>query len=161
MSAIEHPAFRSGRITCWSSRPSTSALSAMKCTPQNTMYFAVGLRGNLRKLVAVAGEIGEANHLIPLVVVPQQNRCRTEPLARCRDPFVHAVVGKSQVIFQAAGTAGLRRDRRCFVKNQVHLVRLQSAQLNEPANGDVESTVRLQRMRRRIATPPTGMLQPR
>ena len=37
MSAIEQPAARSGRITCWCGAQSTSALSAMKCTPQNTM----------------------------------------------------------------------------------------------------------------------------
>ena len=37
MSAIEQPALRSGRITCWWSPVSTSADSAMKCTPQNTM----------------------------------------------------------------------------------------------------------------------------
>ena len=36
MSAIEQPALRSGRITCWWSPVSTSADSAMKWTPQNT-----------------------------------------------------------------------------------------------------------------------------
>ncbi len=40
MSAIEHPALRSGRITVWWSPVSTSADSAMKCTPQNTMNSA-------------------------------------------------------------------------------------------------------------------------
>ena len=37
MSAMEQPAFRSGRITVWWSSVSTSADSAMKCTPQKTM----------------------------------------------------------------------------------------------------------------------------
>ncbi len=37
MSAIEQPALRSGRITRCSGEVSTSAASAMKCTPQNTM----------------------------------------------------------------------------------------------------------------------------
>jgi hypothetical protein len=37
MSAIEHPALRSGRITCWWSPVRMSADSAMKCTPQKTM----------------------------------------------------------------------------------------------------------------------------
>ena len=38
MSAIEHPAARLGRITCWWGAERMSALSAMKCTPQKTMY---------------------------------------------------------------------------------------------------------------------------
>ena len=36
-SAIEHPALRSGRTTCWWSPVRTSADSAMKWTPQKTM----------------------------------------------------------------------------------------------------------------------------
>ena len=40
MSAMEHPALRSGRITCWWAAVRMSADSAMKCTPQNTMYSA-------------------------------------------------------------------------------------------------------------------------
>ena len=43
MSAIEHPALRSGRITRWWDPVSTSADSAMKCTPQNTMSVAWSL----------------------------------------------------------------------------------------------------------------------
>jgi hypothetical protein len=37
MSAMEHPAVRSGRITTASGPVSTSADSAMKCTPQKTI----------------------------------------------------------------------------------------------------------------------------
>jgi len=37
MSAMEHPAARSGRITCCSGPVRMSADSAMKCTPQKTM----------------------------------------------------------------------------------------------------------------------------
>ena len=40
MSAIEHPARRVGISTACSSRVSTSADSAMKWTPQNTMVVA-------------------------------------------------------------------------------------------------------------------------
>ena len=40
MSAIEQPAFRSGRRTCWCGPVRMSADSAMKWTPQNTMYSA-------------------------------------------------------------------------------------------------------------------------
>ncbi len=42
MSAIEQPALRSGRITCWWSPVRMSADSAMKWTPQKTMYSASG-----------------------------------------------------------------------------------------------------------------------
>ncbi len=40
MSAIEHPALRSGRITCWCGPVRMSADSAMKWTPQNTTNSA-------------------------------------------------------------------------------------------------------------------------
>ncbi len=40
MSAIEQPALRSGRITCWWSPVRMSADSAMKWTPQNTTKSA-------------------------------------------------------------------------------------------------------------------------
>ena len=40
MSAMEQPAARLGRITAWSSRERMSAVSAMKCTPQNTIDSA-------------------------------------------------------------------------------------------------------------------------
>ena len=42
MSAIEHPAARSGRITFCSGAVRMSADSAMKCTPQKTMNSASG-----------------------------------------------------------------------------------------------------------------------
>ena len=42
MSAIEHPAARSGKITFCSGAVKMSADSAMKCTPQNTMNSASG-----------------------------------------------------------------------------------------------------------------------
>ena len=40
MSAIEQPAERSGRIATWCGPVRISATSAMKCTPQKTMYSA-------------------------------------------------------------------------------------------------------------------------
>ncbi len=42
MSAIEQPASRLGRMTCWCGWQRMSAASAMKCTPQKTMYSASG-----------------------------------------------------------------------------------------------------------------------
>jgi hypothetical protein len=41
MSAIAQPADRSGRIDTCSGREIMSATSAMKCTPQKTMYSAL------------------------------------------------------------------------------------------------------------------------
>jgi len=38
MSAIEQPAARSGRMAIWLGADMMSATSAMKCTPQKTMY---------------------------------------------------------------------------------------------------------------------------
>ena len=42
MSDMEQPASMFGRITCWWSAERMSAASAMKCTPQKTMYSACG-----------------------------------------------------------------------------------------------------------------------
>jgi hypothetical protein len=54
------------------------------------------------------------------------------------------VVRERQVVFQATGTAGLRRDRRQIVKNKVHSI---PPSVHSPligaANGDVESNARL------------------
>jgi len=40
MSAIEQPAARSGNMLICAGRETISATSAMKCTPQKTMYSA-------------------------------------------------------------------------------------------------------------------------
>src|SRR5699024_9660141 len=42
ISAIEHPAAKFGRMTDWSAVDKMSAVSAMKCTPQNTNASASG-----------------------------------------------------------------------------------------------------------------------
>ena len=42
MSAMEQPAARLGRMTAWSGVERRSAVSAMKCTPQNTIASASG-----------------------------------------------------------------------------------------------------------------------
>ena len=72
MSAIEQPAARSGSTTCWRVAVRMSALSAMKCTPQNTMYSALRPGGGLlRELERVAGHVGELDDLVALVVVAE------------------------------------------------------------------------------------------
>ena len=48
------------------------ALSAMKCTPQNTMYSASGRAAASRAdLAAVAADVGELDDLVALVAAPQ------------------------------------------------------------------------------------------
>ena len=77
MSAIEQPAPRSGRITLHDSAVRMSADSAMKCTPQKMTYSAFFLIGGLAgKLEAVAGEIGELDDGVLLIVVAEDDQLR-------------------------------------------------------------------------------------
>src|ERR1017187_745981 len=78
------------------------------------------LRGDFGELVAVAGEVGEADDLVALVVVAEQNSGRAQFGARGCDSLVHGVVRKRQVVFEGACVNGLRRGRRLFVNYQVH-----------------------------------------
>ena len=72
ISAIEQPAARSGSTTCCCGEVRMSADSAMKCTPQKTMYSAAGPGGRVAgELEGVAGDVGELDHLVALVVVTQ------------------------------------------------------------------------------------------
>ena len=81
MSAIEQPAARSGRITCCASEVRMSADSAMKCTPQKTMNSASGPGGRLaRELERVAGDVGELDDLVALVVVAEHEDPRAQRL---------------------------------------------------------------------------------
>ena len=82
MSAMLHPAARSGRITVAASSPvRMSAVSAMKWTPQKTISIgalAVGARAG--ELEAVAAGVGELDDLVLLVVVAEDQ----EPVAELR-----------------------------------------------------------------------------
>ena len=65
---------RPGRAgsTCWSGAVRMSALSAMKCTPQKTMNSAVRPgRRVAGELERVAGDVGELDDLVALVVVAE------------------------------------------------------------------------------------------
>ena len=78
MSAIEHPAARSGRITRCSGAVSTSALSAMKCTPQNTTVSAARCAAaNCDSLSESPIAVGELDHFVALVVMAEND----EPVA--------------------------------------------------------------------------------
>ena len=75
MSAIEQPALRSGRITRWWSPVRMSADSAMKCTPQNTMWVGLGtLLGQHGQPVRVAAGVGPTDDLVSLVVVTEDEQ---------------------------------------------------------------------------------------
>ena len=83
-----------------------SALSAMKCTPQKTMNSAVRPgRGVAGQLERVAGDVGELDHLVALVVVAEHE----QPVAQRRLGRAGAgdevgVAGRRQV----AGTVDAR-----------------------------------------------------
>ena len=95
---------------------------------------------DLRELVGVAGVVGEADDLVPLVVVPQQDGARAELRPGSRDAVVHGVIGQDEVILKRAGVASPavvydRQGRRnplqwrsFFRKSSQSVFRLQSAQ---------------------------------
>ena len=87
MSAMEQPAFRSGRITRWWSPVRTSADSAMKWTPRKTMSVAAAVvRGEAGQLEGVAPEVGPLDDLVALVVVAQDQEPGAELVLRGPDP---------------------------------------------------------------------------
>ena len=97
MSAIEHPAARSGSTTFWCGSERMSATSAMKCTPQNTMNSASCSRGELRELQRVAGQVGVLVHVGALIVMPENHQALAERVLGRRNARVHLVVGEAQV----------------------------------------------------------------
>ena len=160
---MEQPAFRSGRITCWPVAPQHVGALRHKVHAAKDDVLRVGLGRNFRELVAVAGEVGKADHFVALVVVAQQNRRRAQLCARRGNARVHGVVGQRQVVFEAATAACLRRGAVMFVKNQVHNIppSVLLGTMRDRADGDVESQSRLQSMRCPVrARQLTGMLQP-
>ena len=85
MSAIEQPAARFGRITTWCSAERMSALSAMKWTPQKTMYSASRRPAACsRELERVAAEVGVLDDLVALVVVAEDHEPVAEALPERR-----------------------------------------------------------------------------
>ena len=66
-----------------------SALSAMKWTPQNTMYSAGGGAGKFQR---VAGVVGESDDLVALVVVAENHETVAQRALRGGNALVHLVV---------------------------------------------------------------------
>ena len=67
----------------------------MKCTPQKTMYCASVSAAIFGELVAVAGEVGEADHFVALIVVAEDDR-RVPSAPRVRDAVVHLWSGSAR-----------------------------------------------------------------
>ena len=94
MSAIEQPALRSGRITCWWAPVRMSADSAMKWTPQKTTNSAsVWLGGDPGEPEGVAPGVGPGHHLVPLVVVAEDEHPRARASALASPIHVGQLVG--------------------------------------------------------------------
>jgi hypothetical protein len=62
----------------------------------------VALGGGLGELVAVAGEVGEADDLVALVVMAEDEGIRAELLTCGCDARVHGVVGLGEVVVERA-----------------------------------------------------------
>ena len=93
----------------------------MHAAENNVLRFSFG--GDFGELVAVAGEVGEANHFVALVVVAEQDGRGAEVRACLGDAGVHGVVGKREVVFKAATCLGRRGRGRChLIKYQVHCI---------------------------------------
>ena len=75
-----------------------SALSAMKCTPQNTMNSALPrLAAACGELQRIADVVGELDHLVALIVMAEDHEPLAERRLRGGDPRVHLVVRQAQV----------------------------------------------------------------
>ena len=98
MSAIEQPAFRSGRITCCHGPSEDVGGLRHEVHAAEDHVLRVGLGGDLRELVAVAGVVGEPDDFIALVVVPKQNDVGSQLGAGRSDAVVHGVVGLGKVV---------------------------------------------------------------
>ena len=82
MSAIEQPALRSGRITCWCGPVRMSADSAMKCTPQKTTNSASCCSAAKRDSPNESpAHVGEVDDLLTLVVVAEDDEALAEVCA--------------------------------------------------------------------------------
>ncbi len=111
MSAIEQPAARSGRITCWCGARSTSALSAMKWTPQKTIDLGGGAarRRSGRACSESPVYVGELDDLVALVVMAEDDDAVVASARGGGDADVQLLVGQAQVrVGQRLALAKLR-----------------------------------------------------
>ena len=75
MSAIEQPALRSGRITCWSGAgEDVGRLGHEVDAAEDDELGVPGGRGQAGQPERVAPGVGPAHHLVPLVVVAEDHQ---------------------------------------------------------------------------------------
>ncbi len=101
MSAIEHPAARSGRTTFWCGAQSdVGALGhEVHAAEDDELGLAAAGRG-ARQLQRIAGEVGELDDLVALIVMPEDDEPLAERLLRRGDAGVHLVVREAEVVLR-------------------------------------------------------------
>src|SRR5256885_11627688 len=105
ISAMEQPALRSGRMTVWCSRRRISALSAMKCTPEDDIA-ALGLRCLEGEFEGITAEVGELDDLVALVVMAQNDNVVAETGFGGSDAVIEGIVWHQEVGIEVASYAG-------------------------------------------------------
>ena len=114
MSAIEQPAARSGRITCWSARgEDVGALGHEVHAAEHDELRVRAGGGVAGQLERVAGHVGELDHLVALVVVAEHEHPVAERrLGRPGPRDQVGVAGRGQVagaVDAALGAGSLPR----------------------------------------------------
>ena len=101
MSAIEQPAARSGRTTFWCGAQSdVGALGhEMHAAEDDELGLALAGRG-ARELQRIAGEVGELDDLVALIVMTEDDQAIAERLLGRRDAGVHLVVREAQEVLR-------------------------------------------------------------
>ena len=107
MSAMEQPAFRSGRIVTWPGAAQNVSAFRHEMHAAEDNVFAARMRGLLRKFVGVAAKIGKADDFVALIVVSKNHALAAQSLAGGGNAVVHGVIGKDEIVFQTANCAAV------------------------------------------------------
>ena len=92
-------------MTCWARCPGPSGRTedvgalGHEVHSAKDNVFGVGLSGDFGELVAVPCVVGEANDLIALVVMAEEDGGRAQLGACCSDTRVHGVIGEGEIVF--------------------------------------------------------------
>ena len=98
MSAIEQPAARSGSSDLLVRRAQdVGALGHEVHAAEDDELGLAAAGGGARELQRIADVVGELDHLVALVVMPEDHDAVAERRLRRRDPRVHLVVRQAQV----------------------------------------------------------------
>jgi hypothetical protein len=96
MSAIEQPAARSGRTPSGAAAQDVGALGHEVHAAEDHELGRVPRGCRARELQRVAGEVGELDHFVALIVMAEDDETIAERPLRGGDPRVHLVVGETQ-----------------------------------------------------------------